>query len=189
VAGIAEPQLEDQPAPPAEHRSWPYLAFERVLMALNNIGSVWIFALMFLICADVVMRAFFNAPIDGVADIAAFSIIGIVFLQLGATVHTNRMTKGDVLLEIISKRSARAGALVEALFLFVGAVMFALIIRAAWPLLTRAIQRDEFFGVQGVFTFPTWPVRVIIIVGSIAVVLVYLVKVWEQLRRALGDAR
>jgi TRAP-type mannitol/chloroaromatic compound transport system permease small subunit len=189
VADALEPRLDDEPQRPAEPRSAAYRLFEHVLMALNSVGSVWIFALMFLICADVLMRDLFNAPINGVSDIAAFSIIGIVFLQLGATVHTNRMTKGDVLLELVSKRSARAGALIEALFLLVGAVMFMLVIRATWPLLTRSIQRNEFFGVEGVFTFPTWPVRVIILVGSAAVVLAYLVKVADQLKRAFEAPR
>jgi TRAP-type mannitol/chloroaromatic compound transport system permease small subunit len=151
-------------------------------MLLNSIGSVWIFALMLLIVADVIARSGFNHPIDGVTDISAFSIIGIVFLQLGATVYTGRMTKGDVLLEFLNRRSRRVGAMLEALFLLVGAAVFALIVRAIWPTLTRAIARKEFFGVEGVFTFPTWPVRTIIVVGAAAVVLTYLLQAAKVLR-------
>jgi TRAP-type mannitol/chloroaromatic compound transport system permease small subunit len=54
--------------------------------------------------------------------------------------------------------------------------MFALIVRATWPLLQRSIERQEFFGVPGLFTMPTWPIRLIMVIGSTAVVLVYLVK-------------
>ena len=190
MEGMAEQRLAEEPSRPAVPRSWPYRAFERTIMVLNSIGSIWIFALMFLICADVVMRDFFNAPINGVSDIAAFSIIGIMFLQIGATVHTDRMTKGDVLLGMVQKRRPRVAALIEALFLLVGAVMFALIVRATWPLFARAVQRNEFFGVEGVFTFPTWPVRVIIIVGAVVVTVAYLIKVWTFLVTAFrrGEA-
>ena len=124
--------------PVKEHHGLAYRIFDRVLMLLNSIGSIWIFVLMFLICADVVARSGFNHPIDGVTDIAAFSIIGIVFLQLGATVHTGRMTKGDVLLEMLSNRSKRAGALMESLFLLVGATMFCLVIWASWTPFTAS---------------------------------------------------
>ncbi len=191
MEGMAEQRLEEEPSRPTLPRSWPYRAFERIVTALNSLGSIWIFALMFLVCADVVMRDFFNAPINGVTDIAAFSIVGIMFLQVGATVHTDRMTKGDVLLELVQKRRPRVAALIEALFLLVGAVMFALIVRATWPLLARAVKRNEFFGVEGVFTFPTWPVRVIIIVGAVVVTVAYLIKVWALLVTAFrrGEAR
>ncbi|MFM9882660.1 MAG: TRAP transporter small permease subunit [Burkholderiales bacterium] len=164
-----------------------YRAYEGVLMGLNSIGTVWIFVLMFLICADVIARSGFNHPIDGVTDISAFSIIGIVFLQIGATVHTGRMTKGDVLLEIITKRSERWGAVVESVFLFVGAAMFALIVHASWLPFTRSFGRNEFFGVEGVFTFPTWPIRLIIVVGAAAVTLAYLVQITDLLRKAIGN--
>ena len=159
----AAPDFDDRgpSRPDQERHGLAYRIFDRVLMLLNSIGSIWIFVLMFLICADVVARSGFNHPIDGVTDIAAFSIIGIVFLQLGATVHTGRMTKGDVLLELLSNRSKRAGAIMESLFLLVGATMFCMVIWASWTPFMRAVSRNEFFGVEGVFTFPTWPIRLI----------------------------
>jgi TRAP-type C4-dicarboxylate transport system permease small subunit len=96
------------------------------------------------------------------------------------------MTRSSAVLELLARRSPRARALVEACFLFVGALMFALVVRATWPLLVRSIERNEFFGVEGVFTFPTWPVRLIMVVGAIAVALAYLIQVWELLGRAFG---
>jgi TRAP-type mannitol/chloroaromatic compound transport system permease small subunit len=172
----------ESPQSPAEPVGLFERLYMRALMLLNSIGSIWIFALMILIVADVVARSGFNQPINGVTDIASFSIIGIVFLQLGATVYTGRMTKGDVLLELLNRYSRRTGALLEALFLLVGAAMFALIVRAIWPTLTRALARNEYFGVEGVFTFPTWPVRMIIVVGAAAVVITYLLQAAKVLR-------
>ncbi|MEO7402984.1 MAG: TRAP transporter small permease, partial [Burkholderiales bacterium] len=78
----------------------------------------------------------------------------------------------------------RAGAVMESVFLLVGAVMFSLVIWAIWPTFIRAVTRSEFFGVEGVFTFPTWPIRLIIVVGSAAAVLAYLLQIGQLLRNA-----
>jgi TRAP-type mannitol/chloroaromatic compound transport system permease small subunit len=187
----APPQLDDESPnrAPSEHHGFLYRIFERFVNVLNSAGSIWIFVLMFLICADVVARSVFNHPIDGVTDISAFSIIGIVFLQIAATVHTNRMTKGDVLLEMVTNRSKRAGAWLESLFLLVGAVMFGLIVRASWPLFTQSINQKQFFGVEGVFTFPTWPIRGIIVLGAAMAALAYLIQIGQALHKAYTSAR
>lgn len=182
---VEAPQLDDaRPAAPAGPLE---RLFAGAIGILNGAGTIWIFVLMFLIVADVIARSGFNHPIDGVTDIAAFSIIGIVFLQIGATVHSGRMTKGDVLLEMLTNRSRRWGAIMESVFLLVGAAMFALVIRASWPLLQRSLARNEFFGVEGVFTFPTWPIRLIIVVGAAAAVIAYLIQVAKLLRRGFAS--
>ena len=147
-----------------------------VLASLNNLGTIWIMGLMLLVCADVVGRSGFNRPIDGVSEIAAFSVVGIVFLQAAATVHSGRMTQSTMMLDWVAQRSGRIRNLIEAGYMLIGAAMFALIVRATWPLLQRSIERQEFFGVPGLFTMPTWPIRLIMVIGSTAVVLVYLVK-------------
>ncbi len=160
--------------------------FEWAILALNGLGTVWIFALMLLICADVAARYLFNRPIDGVTDIAAFSIAGIVFLQIAATVHSGRMTRGDALLEWLGRRAPTTRHLIEASFLAVGALVFALLVWASWQLLTRSFQRGEYFGVEGVFTFPNWPVRAIVVIGAAAAAVAYLIQVVRQLRLAFS---
>lgn len=137
--------------------------------------------LMLLVCADVIGRSGFNRPIDGVSEIAAFSVVGIVFLQAAATVHSGRMTQSTMMLDWVSRRSRRARHLIEASYMMIGAVMFALIVRATWPLLMRSIARQEFFGVPGLFTMPTWPIRLIMVIGATAVVIVYLLKTVDLL--------
>ena len=49
---------------------------------MNGIGVVWVFALMFLICADIIGRTLFDSPLQAVPEIVAFSLIACVFLQL-----------------------------------------------------------------------------------------------------------
>ena len=42
---------------------------------MNSAGTFWIFCLMFIICADVVGRYVFNAPIRGAAEMVGYSIV------------------------------------------------------------------------------------------------------------------
>ena len=55
-------------------------AFMALVAGLNSVGTAWIFALMVLINVDVLARYFFNAPIQGVAEVVELSIVGIVFV-------------------------------------------------------------------------------------------------------------
>jgi TRAP-type C4-dicarboxylate transport system permease small subunit len=152
--------------------------------ALAAIGTIWIFLLMFLIVADVVGRSFLSRPITGVAEIAAHSIVAIVFLQLAAAVHAGRMTRADFLIHAIASRSARAGHLLEALFLVIGLLVMLVIAWSGWKPLADAYRAREFFGVQGLFTIPTWPIRAVIVFGALLAAVVYVAQAVAELRQA-----
>ncbi len=153
-----------------------------LLDALAAIGTIWIFGLMLLICADVIGRSFLNAPITGVAEIAAHSVVGIVFLQIGATIYHGRMTRADFLIDRIVAAAPWLGRLLEALFLLIGAAVMAFVAQAAWPGLWNSMALREFFGVQGLFTVPTWPFRALIVLGGGAGALAYLALLVPTLR-------
>lgn len=143
--------------------------------ALAAIGTIWIFLLMFLIVADVVGRNFLDSPITGVAEMAARSVVAIVFLQLSAAVLAGRMTRADFLVNYIRKVSPGLMRGIDILFLLVGAAVFAAITYASFPEMTKAWRTGEYFGVQGIFTIPTLPFRAIIVVGSVAAIIAYLI--------------
>ncbi|SPJ25793.1 TRAP transporter small permease subunit [Palleronia abyssalis] len=137
-----------------------------IAAGLSSIGTIWIGLLMLLIVADVIGRNFFNAPITGVAEIAGHSVVAIVFLQTAAAIMQGRLTRADFLFRRIAKASPAVAGLIESLFCLVGAVVFALIVWSSWDKALNAWNVAEFFGVQGVFTVPTWPFRGIIVLGS-----------------------
>jgi TRAP-type C4-dicarboxylate transport system permease small subunit len=139
------------------------------------IGTVWIFAIMILIVADVVGRDFFDRPITGVAEIAGRSVVAIVFLQIAAAVASGRMTRADFLIRIVEERAPAGARALEAAFALAGAAVFLLIAYASWPELVESWQTNDFFGVQGLFTIPTWPFRAITVVGSLAAAVAYLI--------------
>ena len=56
--------------------------------------------------------------------------------------------------------------MLDAGFALIGALVFAMILWSSWPNMTDAWVTAEFFGVQGVFTIPTFPFRAITVIGS-----------------------
>lgn len=153
-----------------------------VAAAMSAIGTAAIGALMLLIVADVVGRNFLDRPITGVSEIAARAVVAIVFLQVSAAILQKRLTRADFLLRRIERLSPRALAGIETVFCLVGAVVFALILWASFPKFVDAWTSSEFFGVQGVFTIPTWPFRGITVLGSGVAMLAALYRAGEELR-------
>ena len=72
---------------------------------MNGAGVVWVFALTFLICADIAGRTLFDRPLQAVPEIVALSLIACVFLQLAFAVNTGRLTRADILLGRLRARS------------------------------------------------------------------------------------
>jgi len=79
-------------------------ALSMAAAVLSSIGTVWIAALMFLVVGDVIGRNFMNAPITGVAEIAARSVVAIVFLQVAHAIMQGRLTRADFLIRGIGAR-------------------------------------------------------------------------------------
>jgi len=151
---------------------------------LNAIGSVVIAAVMLLMCADVLMRNLLNHPIDGVAELVATSIIVIVFLQLPATLRHGRMSRADLFMDPFLQRRPAAGKRLRALFSLAGVFACGVIAYATWPMLVRAWSDSEFLGIEGVFTFPTWPMRAVVLLGASLAALQYLLLAWRDVMEA-----
>ncbi|MBL0917686.1 MAG: TRAP transporter small permease subunit [Hydrogenophaga sp.] len=175
-----EPELAAEGAA-ASARPHPLQGLARVLAA---IGTVWIFLMMMMVVADVVGRNFLNTPITGVAEFAARSVASIVFLQLAAAICSGRMTRSDFLLRLIGARSLTALRVLEVGNALLGTLLFVALAFIAWPELTQAWTTNEFFGVQGVYTVPTWPFRALIVAGSAVAAAAYLLQIPSLWRHA-----
>lgn len=151
---------------------------------MSAIGTVWIFALMFLIVADVLGRNFFDHPITGVAEIAGRSIVAIVFLQIASAVASGRMTRADIIIRKVEERAPLFAWVLEIAFAGAGAAVFLLIAYASWPDFLSAWQTNDFFGVQGLFTIPTWPFRAIVVAGSVVAAVAYVTTMFGGARAA-----
>lgn len=160
----AAPAAGAAPAQDAYGTELPW-QFQRLGRALNGLGTLWIVALMLLINADVLGRNLFKAPVRGVTELVALSIVGIVFLQLADTLHSGRFTRADVLLDRLKRTRPVFAARLQALYHLIGAALMGVILWAAWAPLAEAIRIREYVGAIGDFTAPVWPVRLIMLVG------------------------
>lgn len=140
--------------------------FGRLIDGLNGLGSVVIAAVMVLMCADVLLRNLLNRPIDGVAELVATSIIVIVFLQLPATLRHGRMARADLFIDPWLARHPVSGRRLRAFFSLVGVFACGVIAYASVPLLLSAWSGDEYLGIEGVFSFPIWPMRATVVLGA-----------------------
>ena len=156
---------------------------EIVLSNLNSIGSVWIFVLTSLMNADAFGRKLFHSPIDGVNEIVELSIVGIVFLQLGDATRKGRLPRSDGLFNFIGRRWPNFGRFHGALFDLLVAVVMGLILYGSIPLFIESYQSDFYIGVEGLFTAPVWPIKLIIVIGCAVTLLQFLVFVRRNLTR------
>lgn len=172
----------DGPLPVAP--ALPPNLFARVVDGMNGAGSLLIFAVMLLVGADVLSRNLFNAPIAGVAEMVAASIVAIMFLQLASALRHGRMPRADLFIDPLKARHPAAGHLLEALFMLAGAFACSIIVWATVPDFLRAWEDGEYFGIEGVFTFPTWPIGLIVLAGGALTTAQYLVCCANDLRAA-----
>jgi TRAP-type mannitol/chloroaromatic compound transport system permease small subunit len=74
------------------------------------------------------------------------------------------------------------GRLQEALFDHLGAIFMALILYGSVPIFIESVEKGFYVGVEGLVTFPVWPVKLIIVIGCIVTLLQFLVFAWRYLR-------
>lgn len=142
-------------------------SLDKILTVMNTIGSFWIFVLMIMIDTDAFSRTFFNRPFHGVIELVELSIVGIVFLQLGDATRQGRLTRSDGFFNLVKNHRPNVGRYMGATFDFLGAIFFAIVLWGAVPDLIDSWVNDYFVGEQGIFTFPKWPIRAVIVLGCV----------------------
>lgn len=172
----------------APRRPFPVLAFDRVNVTMNSIGTVWILGLMVLVNSDIFGRWLFNAPVTGTKEIVEFSIVCIVYLQLGHALKSGRMTRSDVLFGQLLQRRPRAGHALGLVVNLMGAAFLGLIF---WNAIFRAInafERGLFMGSRGFFTLPLWPLETMLVIGTAVVTIQFLLLAWRHGRGIFDPA-
>lgn len=175
-------------APPPTVPSGP---FARVIGLMNAVGTLWIIGLMILINADIFGRNLLHHPIAGVPELVAFSIVGIVFLQLAHTLRSGSMTRSDVLLNVLERRAPRARSVLLTIFHLVGGLLMVMIAWKFGPSVVAAWQHPErhFMGNPGFFTVVQWPLFILVFLGIAATAIQFFLLAWGDLRTARGIAR
>lgn len=158
---------------------------DRLTQFFSFFGTLGILGIMGLIVADVVARGLLSRPLVGVPEMVAMAILGIVFLQLANTLANGKLTRADVLLDVIYRRSVRAGLMTDAVMHAVGAVLIGVLTNVFWPLFWRVWDRNTMEGTVGQFQAPLWPVYLIVLAGSALLCAVFAWRVLNYLVLAL----
>ncbi len=140
-----------------------------VVRALLAGAAVIIFLLGFLVCADVIGRAFFNAPVKGTPEMVSMSIVIICFLLAGYSVQSNSMIYTDVL---VARYGARGQAFAQFFSAVFGIMFFGIIVWGSYEPTLHAWASGEYEG-EGALRVPALPARVIVLLGAALVVVSY----------------
>ena len=175
-------RASDTPTPPLYER-----ALDAVTQVLNVAGTILIVAIMLLIGADVLARNLFAAPVSGVPEIVALSIVAIVFLQVPQTLRAGRFTRSDALLGAAIGFAPRAARWLEIVFDAAAIALLGALLYASWPLFTQSWMRDTFVGAIGDFTAPLWPVKLVICIGTAMLMAQFAARIARLLRTPIGE--
>ena len=160
--------------------------FTRLVVALNGIGTAWIFVMMILVCLDVSMRTLFNSPVKAVPLIITMSIIGIVFLQMSDALRAGRFTRSDVMIAPLLRNRPRIGHLLQMSYNAMGVFVMMVIFIYTIPFLKKTFANNAYLGNEGEFTLSEWPLKVVILIGSSCCAIQFARHMWQDIRFLRG---
>ncbi len=133
---------------------------------LSTAASSMIVFFMLLISADVVLRATFSVPINGVSEFVAFAIVACVFGQLGSTIRSGRLIRADFLMLNWEERRPLLANGLKAMFLSVAALLLYLATNRLWLDFQKSIDEAQFTGAVGAYQIPLWPFKLAVVFGA-----------------------
>lgn len=133
--------------------------YHMIEKSLNYVAAAFLFSLMLLACAEIVMRFGFNSPIHGQADLVEIMIPTMGFFGLA---YCQRLA-GHVRMELfIHRLSGRPLWIAEFTSNFATILIVTVMIWGTWTNFLNAYQiGDSSMDAQ----IPVWPPKLIIVVG------------------------
>ncbi len=158
-----------------------------LVVGMDALGAMIVLGMMVIVNIDVFGRWLFNSPLPGTFELTEMGIVAVVYLQLAHTVRARRLTRSDTLLNFLSSRGARSiDQFLRMAFNIVGAGMLLVIAYGQWPRVTDAWIRGYYKGNVGIFTAPTWPLEIIMLLGATAAAIQFLILAWRNLAALRG---
>lgn len=157
--------------------------FEHTVTGMSFIGSVIIFITMLLIMYDIFMRQLFNSPFLGTAEIIRNSIVVIVFLQITHTLMRGRHIRTTFVVERLSHKGKLILFILSSLL---GVILFSLIAFSGFQPAIDSFLEGQYEG-EGALRVPTFPARFAIVIGSICMVIQFLISIYDALRYGIVD--
>lgn len=172
------------------HRSGALARVWHLLVnGLAALGTLLIGVLMLLICADIVARNLLGSSLPLISELGALTLVMIVYLQLAATVRADRLARTEIFLGAFRASRPGAGALLAAVFDLAGALLIGLVAWSTVGILGKDFASAEFIGVPGIATMPTWPFRMLILIGVGVAAVEFLLRAIIALRDGFAGPR
>jgi TRAP-type mannitol/chloroaromatic compound transport system permease small subunit len=165
---------------------WLRRAFGQVVLVFNAAASAWIFVIMLLVTLDITLRFAFGGPLSGVTEIVEISIVVVLFLQMTHALKVGRITRSDALHSAILRTMPKLGHTMGALFNLAGVGLMVAIITGGWPKWLQAYEGGHYVGNVGVFTFPEWPQRLVLVIGCAAMAIQFFLLALDNVRGFFG---
>lgn len=142
-----------------------YKAVSAVSFANALFASTTIIAMMLLICADITMRNLFSQPLYGVAEFVSYSVVGLVFMQLGSAIRHQRLISAVFVSAPLEKSSPSVFLTVQTLFIVASFIVLSFAVRYLWGDFLDSLRSGEFVGATGAFRLFVWPFKLIVAFG------------------------
>lgn len=142
----------------------------RLCRVLHILSCFWILLLAIVVCADAIGRGLFQSPVPGTKEILQNSVVAITFMQLPLAIWSGSMLRTPILVGFLPATMQR---LLRTLGGLVGLALFLAIAWATWPEFVESWRIGEYEG-EGALRVPAWPVRLLIIITSVATLTAYL---------------
>ena len=155
--------------------SWIY----PISRVMNRVGSVALFAMMFLTIADVFLRKVFSWSILGTVEVTEFLLLILVFFALAQTEVLNGHVKVDLVMGRFSERTQAAADMITQLICF---LMFGLF---TWSALVYSGKMREVAEVSQDLWLPMYPFVYVVVVGCAILSLSLLIKFFMALAKII----
>jgi TRAP-type C4-dicarboxylate transport system permease small subunit len=157
-------------------------AYGRIVTGFAVLAGLIIFAIMWLVDADVFMRKFFNAPVQGSFELTEGGLVLVVFLSLAFTQYR----RGHIRVTLLSRHlpmGVQHGLYITVLC--IGALFFAWCTYATVGNAIRSYNLNE--REWGVIQVPIWPEKSAIAVGTLLICLQFLLDAIRHCFVACGS--
>ena len=145
------------------------LRLGRVLQLCGLVAGTALLGVMLLVVANVALRYFFNAPIDGTLEMTEGALPIIVFLSLAMT----QFEGGHIKVVLLTRRFPEGvRRILVVIAMLAGVALFAWAAYAGWLWTLKSIAIDEIE--RGSIRYPLWPIRGVVALGMALLALQFL---------------
>lgn len=156
--------------------------FRRILVALYTGASYWVLVILTWILADVAGRVLLGRPFPGTAEIVAYSLPVITFLQIPHVLRAGQHLSASI---IHDRLGPRGQALIGILTSLIGAALFALAAYSSWKPTLAAWTAGEYIG-EGAMRIPAGPAWTVITGSCVLMAVQFLNTLVQDLQALLG---